>query len=552
MAGIKGMACIPGTSWHRLRELYGNEKIDYYNLLDTGYEQAKADGTLHEVAEQEIRYTLPRPNSEGKTIVVEFTPNRRRKKNPEWIWCLSAIYTQTEPTTKKKGKKETRSDKSGEELAADKGEPQVKANGKRTKRNNPADRPAAETTQPAAVKKAAEQPKKENRRSTQQAPEPPAPQRRETAAGTPLLRTRQLKSPPQLKGRALPLVTEQAKPYIAAPAAKRPRQDKAAPPAPAATPAEEYDPNRALRQFAWLGAEVDFYKGLGAMMMSEPWYFSTDENNTGLASYINYTFYRLQTEDKIVRSIDGEYTAFNTGLVDNRDNEIYALFARTQEYRQEWMYKAFCIRGTGDGKILSEKFATFPEKAEYALDPRLLEIQRDTEIDVDFRHIVIANAGRLPEEMLVDESDHETKSPLKNILEQRRRLAAQGDREGIEKLEHKLGGLVAAAEDFQNRLLDRLEEHIKVARNRVDQNPAIAIPVYYPGKNTMSVILPLYRFREDDIAYGALVVGITPAGNYQAHTLLTPRMAYVDARIVRPIDSLWLAKAYTASVGRNW
>ena len=67
----------------------------------------------------------------------------------------------------------------------------------------------------------------------------------------------------------------------------------------------------------------------------------------------------------------------------------------------------------------------------------------------------------------------------------------------------------------------------------------------------MSVILPLYRFRDDDIAYGALVVGITPAGNYQAHTLLTPKMAYVDARIVRPIDSLWLMKAYLAANEEN-
>ena len=130
-------------------------------------------------------------------------------------------------------------------------------------------------------------------------------------------------------------------------------------------------------------------------------------------------------------------------------------------------------------------------------------------------------------------------------------MKEQGDREGVTQQNYKLGTLVAEHEEWQNRLLDRLEEHIKVARDRVDQNPAIAIPVYYPGKNTMSVILPLYRFRDDDIAYGALVVGITPAGNYQAHTLLTPKMAYVDARIVRPIDSLWLMKAYLADNEEN-
>lgn len=172
-------------------------------------------------------------------------------------------------------------------------------------------------------------------------------------------------------------------------------------------------------------------------------------------------------------------------------------------------------------------------------------------MDVDYQHIVVANAGRLPEEMLVEESDKKTKSPLKNILEQRRRLAAEGKTFEVNEQNRKLGTLVAENSDFQNRLLDRLEEHVKVAQNRVDQNPAIAIPVYYPGKNTMSVVLPLYRNREDDIAYGALVVGITTAGNYQAHTILTPQMAYVDARIVRPIDSLWLIKSYLYATERR-
>ncbi len=466
MAGIKDKACIPSSSWNRLRKLYGNEKIDYYNLLEESYLAAVREGTLHERKNKELSYFLNRPDSAGKFIRVKYKPNEYRKKNPEWIWYLDEIEEVEELPSK---------------------------NGKKRQRQK--------------VKAQANVPSHTNRNPTRQTEQKTVKPRERNGKDTERM-------PPQ-------------------------NYD------------EEAAPNDALKQFAWLGPESDFYNDLFNMMMDDPWYFSTDEQHISLASYINYTFYRLQTEGKIVHSIDDCYAAFNTGLVDNRDNEIYALFAREPGYRQDWVYRAFCIRGTGDGKILSEKFVEFPEKADYRLDSRLFEIERDTELDVDFQHIVIANAGRLPEDMLVDESDKQTKSPLKNILEQRRRLNEAGNRESVAEQNYKLGQLVADHQDFQNRLLDRLEKQVNVARNRVDQNPAIAIPVYYPGKNSISVILPLYRYREEDIAYGALVVGITPAGNYQAHTLLTPRMAYVDARIVRPIDSLWLMKAYLNAMGRS-
>lgn len=508
MAGIKNKACVPSTSWNRLRKLYGNEKIDYYNLLEESYLSARKNGTLTERKDEEVAYLLNRPSVTGKTVAVRYVPNADsyRAKNPQWIWYLSEIK-EMEPATsevKKERRKLVRS-----------------KNGKLAKTLTP-------TTQ----------------RVIQVPPDKPAKVNRPTE--TPSVRQNNTVQAAEGNGAAKKIAKNNS-------VKTAHRIVDALPPEIAGHTAggEEVGPNVALRQFAWLGAEVEFYNDLYKMMKSEPWYFSNDPHNASLASYINYTFYRLQTEQKIVYSLDNQYAAFNTGLVDNRDNEIYALFAREPGYRQEWVYRAFCIRGTGDGKILSEKFVEFPEKANYALDPRLQQIGRDTELDVDFQHIVIANAGRLPEETLIDESDRETKSPLKNILVQRRRMKEQGDREGVTQQNYKLGTLVAEHEEWQNRLLDRLEEHIKVARDRVDQNPAIAIPVYYPGKNTMSVILPLYRFRDDDIAYGALVVGITTAGNYQAHTLLTPKMAYVDARIVRPIDSLWLMKAYLADNEEN-
>lgn len=495
MEGIKNRACIPSSSWNRLRKLYGNEKVDYYNLLDESYIAAKKNGSLTEKEHEYIEYDLIRNSTAGKPVHVRYTPNKYKEKNPQWIWYLEEIGEVE--------KQKTTSHETGDQQSI-----VTAPNGGEAAQSKSQPPRVARTSNHRKTKSADTYPKRIQVPTNGTAAPSSAPN--ETAV--------EYRS-------ILPIeMVEQ----------------------------QDIEPNAVLKKFAWLGAEVDFYNDLYTMMMSESWYFSMDPQHISLASYIKYTFYRLQTEGKIVYSIDEQYAAFNTGLVDTRDNEIYALFSRDDgSHQQDWVYCAFCIRGTGNGKIISERFAEFPEKAGYELDDRLRNITKETYLDVDYQHIVVANAGRLPEEMLVEESDKKTKSPLKNILEQRRRLAAEGKTFEVNEQNRKLGTLVAENSDFQNRLLDRLEEHVKVAQNRVDQNPAIAIPVYYPGKNTMSVVLPLYRNREDDIAYGALVVGITTAGNYQAHTILTPQMAYVDARIVRPIDSLWLIKSYLYATERR-
>ena len=75
MAGIKNKACIPSTSWNRLRKLYGNERIDYYNLLEESYLSARENGTLTERKDEEVAYLLNRPSVTGKAVAVRYIPN---------------------------------------------------------------------------------------------------------------------------------------------------------------------------------------------------------------------------------------------------------------------------------------------------------------------------------------------------------------------------------------------------------------------------------------------------------------------------------------------
>lgn len=90
-----------------------------------------------------------------------------------------------------------------------------------------------------------------------------------------------------------------------------------------------------------------------------------------------------------------------------------------------------------------------------------------------------------------------------------------------------------------NRLKNRIEDAIKFAKKRVLWNFKTAIPIYYPKKKAISLLLPLALCQEDKIDV-ALVLETTESGAYIAHTILTLQMAYSTARLITRPDSDWL------------
>jgi hypothetical protein len=88
-------------------------------------------------------------------------------------------------------------------------------------------------------------------------------------------------------------------------------------------------------------------------------------------------------------------------------------------------------------------------------------------------------------------------------------------------------------------MIRRLGDALDVALRRTRWNFKTAIPMYYPRKRNVSLLLPLGLLSDESIDV-ALVVERTPVGNYLGHTILPLDWAYNNARLVCRPDSDWL------------
>ena len=103
----------------------------------------------------------------------------------------------------------------------------------------------------------------------------------------------------------------------------------------------------------------------------------------------------------------------------------------------------------------------------------------------------------------------------------------------------QLSDLIASTPRLFNRMRNRLEDAIELARKQVRWNFKTAIPCYFPTRNVMSLMLPL-ALQNDNRADAALVVELTSSGNYQGQTILTLQQAYLDGRLLCRPNSEWL------------
>lgn len=128
---------------------------------------------------------------------------------------------------------------------------------------------------------------------------------------------------------------------------------------------------------------------------------------------------------------------------------------------------------------------------------------------------------------------------MPEALEALRRISEETDYFAKKRLYRELSGLLDDTPRLYNRLRNRLEDAIELAKKRARWNFKTAIPCYTPRKNTMSLMLPL-SLQDDARADAALIVEATHSGNYQGQTILTMQQAYLDARLVcRPVSE-WL------------
>ena len=309
-------------------------------------------------------------------------------------------------------------------------------------------------------------------------------------------------------------------------------------------------PGRSLEAFAYMGNWADTLQTLSQKALPESWDFE-DVLNSGrqtyqiLRSYLCYTFYRLQTEDKILINPERTFAAFHTGLVTPSYDDLYACFEPNRGGQSPWQLAGFCRAGErGLGKRLTDLFNPLPRPAAYFSDLRDLLYETQLTPIVDYEHIILDNMARLPLSFIRAQC-YDAPGVLTRIDN-----VEHSDRAHRNSAYAALSAAIGEQQALYNRIRNRLRDAIELAIKRVSWNYKTAIPMFYPRGNAMSLLLPLC-LNDDQQADVALVVQRMRSGNYQGQTILTLPQAYLDARLVCRPDSDWLRTDEIVSDGAD-
>jgi len=290
-----------------------------------------------------------------------------------------------------------------------------------------------------------------------------------------------------------------------------------------------------LMQWAWINDFRQAVVDLKNMALKERWFYKSQNPAFPfpiLSKYLMYTFFRLSKESGKIKTTE-KYAAFNTGLVNNLYEPIYALFGKNRvQGRQEWYFLEFCISGVDKaGKNLASNFNPLPERARYFSNPSdLIYDINAPEPQLNWNHIILDNVSRLPINFL------EENKPEGFLFRDTSTMNT------VERSQY-YSDLSSAIENDSKRfraIKNRFSDSLNLALKRVEWNFKTAIPMYFPLRNKLSLLLPLSLI-DDEIIDLTLVTEKTQSGNYLGHTILPLDWAYSNARLITRPESDWLA-----------
>ena len=226
---------------------------------------------------------------------------------------------------------------------------------------------------------------------------------------------------------------------------------------------------------------------LANIALPELWSFPAEKDYFILKNYLQYTFDRLQEENKIITT--DKHCVFNTGLFTKNYEEIYFIAEKPNaNMSKPWTFKEFCTEYGLDDINLQD----LPQRANYFEDPSLLVFDWNCPVRIQYNHIL-------------DNPNNQARLP-KSVMESKMRLQL---------------------------FIGVIDTSIK----KVIANYILAVPQYYDGK--IQLLIPLY-FEDDNKPELALTL-TKKNGYYQGSTCLTLKMAYNNARLITRPESNWLA-----------
>lgn len=256
-----------------------------------------------------------------------------------------------------------------------------------------------------------------------------------------------------------------------------------------------------------------------------------------LKQYLIFTYYKAWIDGLIIENEEGN-ALFNTGLVDDRYKDIYCHLVKISDVNEsrfrKWKMDFVACWGIGhDGKRLKKEFSEHPQAPEYIDRDHLEDLFMDTrkEIDCDWDHIIKERFDRLPLSFIERELSY--KAPIRKLIND---IRSNDD----VTLSDQLKEAVVGDPDNMRKIVEALEVAVEVTKKHVRWNYKTAVPTYYPKKNRISLLLPLWLSGRSETADIALVVSPTGKSGYQGETILTLPMAYMNARLICRPNSEWL------------
>ena len=256
--------------------------------------------------------------------------------------------------------------------------------------------------------------------------------------------------------------------------------------------------------FPWDGKSGETWEtpfdSLVEMAKSEDWNFAREEFRRDkyrypiLYNYLNYTFKRLQDQDKIVFDENDDAACFNTGLITPDEKEIFALFSKNfKADGNDWFFKGFFDSYANE---IAKFRLTLPELATYVADSNELVLDTSFELDVNIGHILDDpnNQERLPEQL----------------------------------------------RNNRNLALNAIEGATKFLKQKVIRNYKVAIPQWYTPDQKIQLLLPLCIISPDKADLALVAAKDSAAGLYRIRTALRMDMAYSNARLITRPDREWL------------
>lgn len=300
-----------------------------------------------------------------------------------------------------------------------------------------------------------------------------------------------------------------------------------------------------IDQFAYVPDWHTALQELAAMCLpGDIWSFDPNYQDFFiLEQYLNFTFYRLRDEGKVVESDDGTLAVLNTGLVNIFFSDIIMAFSRVEPSdltnHRRWQFLGFTIWGEGQlGKSLYAGFIDHPERAKYWSTADELIYDTTKSLNCDQEHILRDNLPRLPLLFLREQMRHSDEVHLAKAFEIIRFSDNHREKSQAWSTVHSY---ILNDPLILRRLQHRLEEGINLAVKRCEWNYKTAVPIFYPRGNSLSLLLPLALTTDGQEADLALVVEQLPSGHYQGQTILTLEQAYLDARLITRPEGGWLA-----------